>query len=295
MRIILTGSSGFLGKAIKEELAGAELITLARNNADIIADLSGSIPQLPHSNLVIHCAGKAHMVPKSEQDKQEFFNVNVTGTRHLLKALEKGAIPQYFIFISTVAVYGIDTGNLINEDAPLLAQDPYGLSKIQAEQLVTDWCHQHKVKGTILRLPLLAGPNPPGNLRAMINGIKKGYYFNIAGGRAKKSMVLARDVAKIIPHVAKIGGTYNLTDGYHPSFFELGVLMSSQLNKRRPGNMPNFIAKLLAVAGNMLGSKSPINSDKLKKITSDLTFDDARARELLAWKPTPVLKDFKIF
>lgn len=120
-------------------------------------------------------------------------------------------------------------------------------------------------------------------------GIKKGYYFNIADGKAKKSVVLAIDVAKIIPIAAKMGGIYNLTDGIHPDFSQLSSLISTQLNKRPPLNILYFLAKLMALTGDLLGKKSPINSDKLKKITSDLTFNDSKARMALQWNPQSVL------
>jgi nucleoside-diphosphate-sugar epimerase len=128
----------------------------------------------------------------------------------------------------------------------------------------------------------------------MINGIKKGYYFDIASGRAKKSIVLAEDVARIIPVVAKIGGTYNLTDGYHPSFHELSDYISKQLHRSKPANIPLSIAKLMAAVGNLIGNKAPINSRKLNKIISDLTFDDSKAVKAFGWNPTPVLEGFQI-
>lgn len=294
MTILVTGSSGFLGSEIVRYLSNYEIITVGRKSSKIIADLTIHIPNLPAADLIIHAAGKAHLVPKTEAEKQDFFDVNVTGTINLLKCLENSGIPQSFIFISTVAVYGKEQGINVNEDAPLLATDPYGVSKIQAETLIQNWCLQNNVICTILRLPLIAGPNPPGNLGAMINGIKKGYYFNIAAGKAKKSIVLAADVAKIIPVAAKIGGTYNLTDGYHPSFSELSGVIAKQLGKNKPSNIPMWAATIMAKAGDLLGSKSPINSEKLNKITSDLTFNDIKAQKILGWKPTPVLNGFKI-
>jgi nucleoside-diphosphate-sugar epimerase len=140
----------------------------------------------------------------------------------------------------------------------------------------------------------LAGQNPPGNLGAMIKGIKKGYYFNIAGGKAKKSMVLAEDVASSILKVADIGGIYNLTDGYHPSFQKISNHISIQLGKGKLVNMPLCLAKIIAKFGDLLGSKAPLNTNKLKKITSDLTFDDSKAREAFGWDPRPVLEGFTI-
>lgn len=297
MNLLLTGASGFLGKSIIGQLITDNnfLFNLSRTSGDYKIALENEIPNFEQEfDLVIHAAGKAHSVPKTDTEKQEFYNVNVSGTSNLLKGLEKSGLPQQFVFISSVAVYGQDTGNFISEEHSLLAKDPYGLSKIQAEQLVIEWCKQHNVLCTILRLPLLVGENPPGNLGAMINGIKKGYYFNIVGRSAKKSMVLAEDVAKHILRAAEIGGIYNLTDGYHPSFSELSKHISFQVGKGKPMNMPLWLAKIFAKFGDLLGNKAPLNTNKLMKITSDLTFDDTKAREAFGWKPRPVLEGFKI-
>ena len=297
MICLLTGGTGFLGYFISKAISENNiLVTLSRNIGQYSICLDQKAPVFSEKfDLVIHAAGKAHSVPKTSQEKQVFFDVNFKGTQNLLQGLEESqSLPKAFIFISTVAVYGKENGINISEDAPLLAKDPYGLSKIQAEQLVLDWCKKHNVICTILRLPLLAGQNPPGNLGAMIKGIKKGYYFNIAGGKSKKSMVLAEDVAKSILNVAEIGGIYNLTDGYHPSFAELSNHISIQLCKGKPMNMPIRLARIIAKFGDLLGSKAPLNTNKLKKITSDLTFDDSKAREAFGWNPTPVLEGFKI-
>jgi nucleoside-diphosphate-sugar epimerase len=297
-KICITGSNGFLGSIILNSLQEkSHLIkTIGRSKKhDICCDLAQSVPELDTIfNTIIHVAGKAHSVPKTAEEKQEFFNVNVKGTFNLLNALEKFGIPRSFVFISTVAVYGRECGILINENEPLLAKNSYGQSKIQAEELILAWCKKHNVICTILRLPLIAGPNPPGNLASMIKGIQKGYYFNIDGGGAKKSIVLADDVARIIPKAAEIGGVFNLTDLYHPSLKELSSVIARQLNRKNPGNIPASLAKSFSIMFDMLGKVAPINSYMLKKITSDLTFDDSKAREILGWNPLPVLEGFKI-
>jgi nucleoside-diphosphate-sugar epimerase len=295
VNLLLTGHTGFLGRYIHNYLCqDFDILTLSRSKGGLTVLLERDIPLFNrYFEVVIHNAGKAHQYPKTVEEKKSFYNVNVQGTLNLLKGLECN-FPKQFIFISSVAVYGLDCGILINENAPLLAKDSYGLSKTQAEQLVLDWCKKHNVICTILRLPLLAGQNPPGNLRAMIKGIQNGYYFNIAGGKAKKSIVLAEEVAKCIPKVAEIGGIYNLTDGYHPSFDELSNHISSQLGKGKPINIPLWLAKIIAKFGDLLGNKVPLNTSKLTKITSDLTFDDSKARETFGWNPTPVLEGFKL-
>ena len=296
MNCLLTGVNGFLGKIISQQISKSnKLWGLSRSGADYNFSLEKEIPIFNLKfDLVVHSAGKAHSIPKTEFEKQEFHEVNRTGTSNLLKGLEKSGLPFQFVFISSVAVYGQDTGNLICENHSLLAKDPYGLSKIHAEYLVQEWCNKHNIICTILRLPLLVGESPPGNLGAMIMGIKKGYYLNIAGGSAKKSMVLAEDVAKSILKVAEIGGIYNLTDGYHPSFEELSNYISTQLDKRKPRNMPLWLARIIANFGDLLGNTAPLNTNKLKKLTSDLTFDDNKARDEFKWDPTPVLVGIKI-
>ncbi len=295
MKILITGAAGFLGKEISASLYDHEIISLGRSASTIISDITESIPDLPQVNLVIHAAGKAHSVPRTALEINSFFEVNVKGTSNLLSALRSsGAIPEAFVFISSVSVYGKESGNLINEESPLIASDPYGQSKIQAEQLVQQWCIDNGVRCTILRLPLIAGPNPPGNLKYMVEGIRKGFYLNIGKGNARKSIILVNDVAAIILKAEIIGGVYNLTDGYHPSFAELAHLISSQLDKNEPPTIPMWLAKVMARVGDLFGNKFPINSARLQKITSDLTFDDSKARNFLGWNPTQVLDGFKI-
>jgi nucleoside-diphosphate-sugar epimerase len=295
-KLLFTGFSGFLGKNTIRvfERDGYSISTCGNKGGDYTCDLRLEVPQFEEQfNLVIHAAGKAHSIPKTENEIQEFYAVNVTGTLHLLQGLEISGLPMQFVFISSVSVYGLVTGKLITEEVPLLAKDPYGLSKIEAELLVTEWCKKNNVVCTILRLPLLVGENPPGNLGAMLQAIDNGYYFNIGGGKARKSMVLVQDVAVLIPKVATIGGIYNLTDGFHPNFKELSSVISRQKKKKKPYDLPMFIAKLVGYAGDLLGRKAPINSLKLKKITSDLTFDDTKARNVAGWNPHCVLEYFE--
>ena len=293
MKILLTGSTGFLGRTILKELSNFQVVTVSRNNSEINADLTAGKIELPKVNAVIHAAGKAHLVPKTQKEIVEFATVNVGGTENLLNSLETN-LPESFVFISSVSVYGRLEGDLISEEASLNASDPYGLSKIQAEAMIESWCLRNNVKLSILRLPLLVGANPPGNLGSMIRAIRKGYYFNIAGGSARKSMVMAQDVARIIPKVIKVGGIYNLTDGFHPTISELSQMIASQLGKGQPKNIPKWAAEIMAVVGDLLGQKSPFNSYKLHKLIADLTFDDSKARLEVGWAPNAVLESLNI-
>jgi nucleoside-diphosphate-sugar epimerase len=288
-RVLLTGSSGFLGKYIRDEYISEELEILNRiSSGDHILDLSKNVPKFSHRfDLVIHNAGLAHTAFGN------FFEVNVQGTRNLLKGLRKSP-PNYFVFISSVSVYGRNEGEYLSEKCPVLATDEYGMSKIQAEAEIIEWCHYHQVGCTILRLPLVVGSNPPGNLGAMIHAITKGFYVNIAGGHAKKSMVFAKDVAKFILPASRVGGIFHLTDGKHPTFNQLSRVIANQVNRNLVLNIPLALARVISKLGDLLGPNAPINSKKLDKITSTLTFDDSLAREKFGWAPQSVLDKWKI-
>jgi nucleoside-diphosphate-sugar epimerase len=298
MNILLTGANGFLGRTIKKHLDEKKILysTLGKSNANILCDLKKPIEiNLQNFELIIHAAGKAHSIPNTISETKDFFDVNVNGTLNLLNGLEMMSdLPKKLVYISSVSVYGLINGLNINEENPLLAIDPYGQSKIEAELILKKWCEDHNVICTILRLPLIVGSNPPGNLGSMIKAIKNGYYFNIAGGNAKKSMVLASDIANYILKAAEVGGTYNLTDGIHPSFNEFSKSISQNLGKSFVPNMPHFIAYFLAKFGDLLGNNFPLNSNKLSKITSSLTFDDSKARNAFGWNPSSVIDNIKL-
>jgi GlcNAc-P-P-Und epimerase len=291
--ILVTGASGFLGQEICQALStDYEIDTLGRSYQNTYrVDLSRQTPTFEKQfNIVIHAAGKAHIIPRTQTEEDEFFQTNFQGTLYLLRGLENsGKLPQAFVFLSTVAVYGREEGEMITETFLLKGKTPYAKSKIQAELYLAQWCERNNVKLTILRLPLLVGANPPGNLGAMIGMMKKGFYVGIGSGAARKSMVLAADVARFIPLVAKLGGTYNLTDGYHPALVDLENAIARNIGQKDFFRLPDSFLRLVARAGDVLGDWSPINSHKFKKLTSTLTFSDAKARVFAGWKPHSVI------
>ena len=291
--VLITGANGFLGQYLKKsfENHNFNVFTLGRTqSSDIVNDLSTTVPKTPNVDIVVHAAGKAHLVPKTKNEENEFFRVNYQGTVNLCKGFEKtGNLPKQFVFISTVAVYGIDKGELIEESHPLNGISPYAKSKIDAELFLINWARENQVVLTILRLPLIVGPNPPGNLGAMVRGIKSGKYASLGKANAKKSVIWVEDIPKFIFEIRGLGGIYNLTDNYHPTFGELELHISQKLNKSKPVSIPLNIAKAFAWIGDLIGEKFPINSNKLKKITSTLTFNSDKAMNVSNWKPSRVL------
>jgi len=296
MELLFTGGSGFLGQSIIPLLKKNFTVTSVGigTSDNVQVDLSQKVPVLSGKyNVVLHAAGKAHVVPQNLKESYSFFAINTQGTKNLCKALEENP-PKAFIFISTVAVYGVESGTGIDENHSLNGDTPYAQSKMEAESFLTQWCQKHKVKLSILRPSLIAGKNPPGNLGALVHGIKTGKYLRIGKGSARKSALMAEDIARLVPKLIEKGGTYNLCDNRHPSFFELEELIVQQLGKKSPIAIPLWLAKLLAKTGDLLGSKAPINSAKLEKIIQPLTFSNEKAKRELGWEPLDVLSNFKI-
>ena len=297
MKLLFTGASGFLGNNVRPLLERMYDVTtvglLPQDNYTV--NIAREIPELRERyDIVLHAAGKAHSVPKTEEERQVFFDVNLQGTKNLCAALERKGIPRAFIFISTVAVYGCDYGENITEEHSLDGVTPYAVSKRLAEEYLQKWCHEHNVILGIVRPSLIAGPNPPGNLGAMIHGIRSEKYFSIAGSRARKSVLMVQDIAKLVPLLAEKGGIYNVCDSYQPTFRELETIICRQLNRNLPVSIPYWIAKCMALIGDCLGEKAPINSLKLRKMTKSLTFSNEKAVRELGWRPTSVLENFKI-
>ena len=296
-KLLFTGGTGFLGKNVMPLLKERYEVTTCGITPDdmLKSNLAKEVPDLPERyDVVLHACGKAHVVPKTDAEKQAFYDVNYQGTVNLCKALENAGIPKALVFISTVAVYGCEYGELITEEHPLEGGSPYAKSKIMAEKYLTEWCASHGVVLGILRPSLLAGKNAPGNLGAMVNGVKKGFYLNIAGGKVKKSVLMAEDIANLLPLLAEKGGIYNVCDTYQPTFGELSASVAKQLGKRKPISIPYWMAWCMAKVGDLLGSKAPINSYKLEKMTKSLTFSNEKARKELGWEPLDVLTNYKI-
>ena len=105
---------------------------------------------------------------------------------------------------------------------------------------------------------------------------------------------MAEDIARLLPLVEDKSGVYNVCDSYQPSFGELSVSVARQLGKRKPLNIPYWVAWCLAKTGDLLGPKAPINSYKLQKMTESLTFSSEKAMRELGWTPVDVLTHYMV-
>jgi nucleoside-diphosphate-sugar epimerase len=147
MKVLVTGASGFIGRATCEELVrrGHEVVALVRRTGSEppgtqaqIGDLTdaaslqeGVLSQ--RADAVIHLAAEI----ASQRDARKVWEVNVDGTRRLLEACQADGAPR-FVLASTV-VTGDAHGELLEPDKPLPVETPYGESKQEAEKDELGW------------------------------------------------------------------------------------------------------------------------------------------------------------
>ncbi len=285
MNCFLTGSSGFLGKRVLSHFVKEGYELLSPNREEIKTKLEG----IGSIDLLIHAAGKAHSTQSTKEETEAFFEVNFELTKKITETIDRNEIElNTFVFISTVAVYGLEEGVDINEEAPLNGNSPYAQSKKMAEEHLQKWAKESGVNLIILRLPLIFGENAPGNLGAMERAVKGRYYFQIGKGEAKRSMVHAKQLAEFLPTLMGKSGIYHLTDGIHNSYNEVAMHFAK---KHIPTiiNVPLLPFKIVAKLGDVI-PKFPLTSYRIAKLCQSLTFSDQKARRELGWDGTNVLE-----
>ncbi len=291
---LITGASGFIGSRIAAFFKPEELFTLGRTSVEpfthIKADLRESIEAIPNNvKTVIHVAGLAHVKNDGPKTHRRMFQTNAKGTQHLLAALPDSL--ETFILISTVAVYGQVKGSNLDETTECRPTTAYAMSKFQAEEACRNYFQAKETKLIILRLPLVIGANAPGNFGSMVAALKRHRYLGVGSGQSQRSMVWVDDVAKLVHSLTGTEGVFNLTDDDHLSFLQLETVICQALNRNRPLRLPLFIAKGLGLLGDGIGhllkTVFPINSHLIEKMTSNLTFDNDKAKKAFDWSPTP--------
>ena len=108
-------------------------------------------------------------------------------------------------------------------------------------------------------------------------------FFILSAHTAKRSIISAKALASFIPEIAGLSGVYNLTGNHHPALTETEKIIGEMLGKKIK-TLPRILLKLISLAGDII-PVLPLNSYRLKKLTSTLTFSDEKARKLTGWNP----------
>lgn len=235
--MLLTGIDTMLAPYIAEEFKDWEITGLR----------TGELPAgEKRYELVVHAA-------TSRGDDAEA--VNLEGTRKLMEALD-ARLPEAFVFISDVAVYGRKDGENLDESTPTWASDEYGRSLALAEGLLRDRALEKGVRLTILRPALIMGRGVSGFAADMFRSVVSANYIHLRGNNARLSLVMADDVAKAVRLAYPRGGTYNLADGVNPTLRQLAEAMSANAGAtRRPVHLPEKWAMLLYRITRRLGMR----------------------------------------
>ena len=163
--IIITGGAGFLGhhlcRALAREGHQLKVIDLKENPEfpTIIADVRSAEAMLTHirdADAVFHLAA---LIEAGESVKfpQRFVDANISATVNILEAMRQNGISQ-FLFSSSAAVYGDPVRTPIQEDDRTLPVNPYGMTKLAMEGLVSSYVKSHGFTGIGLRYFNLYGP-----------------------------------------------------------------------------------------------------------------------------------------
>ncbi|MDB4222410.1 SDR family oxidoreductase [Granulosicoccus sp.] len=294
---LITGWNGFFGSILCSNLDanGTNIVRCGRvEGSDIKADLALSPPVIDGDiQRVIHSAGVTPGPTRPINTSNLFTIGNVQGTSNLLTGLSSNK-PESFVLISSASVYGKISGNLIEESAPLLATSEYAKSKRDSELLVAEWCDKHNIALTIVRLPLVVGVGAPGTLGQLINAIRKRRFVIPGDGSARKSMVLATDVADWLVNNPSIEGTFNLTDQQDPSYAEICDAITHQLQIKKVPRVPASMMKAASWLGDSGGAilKKPLPYNTLvhTQLTQSLTFS-CEAAKAQGWNPNSVLEN----
>lgn len=239
-------------------------------------DLATRIPQFDRQfDLVVHAAGDIR--------PEKSMSVNYEGTRNLCVALET-APPQQLVYISSVQVYGKTQGENYDETIKPAPITDYGKSKFEAEKFLKEWCVMHNVTLSILRPPMIIGTGMKGTLRAMVNGIYRGYYRHIKGCDARRSIIHAVDVASAVKRIAPVGGTFNITDRDNPTVHNLAEALAYRMGNKRIYAVSLKKARMLAWFGDKF-SFMPFSSQQLSQLTETLTFNSDAISRVIDWQP----------
>jgi nucleoside-diphosphate-sugar epimerase len=264
MQVAVTGGTGCLGQPLINKLFenGIDVKLLVLSNDSVIpfiekkvSVITGDLNSLETLNLltkdcemVFHLAGKVHLVPKTKLEEQDFYQVNVQGTKNLLKAASVNKVKK-IIFYSTVGVYGKDADFHGDELFPCRPSTVYAKSKFQAEQLVLNSSNDGGPEGVVLRFPVVYGPLDRGNVAKLIKAIHSRLFFYFGDGNCLRSMISSKNAAEAAfkatfePRAAN--EVFCVTDGRDYTMNELVDCVCGVLGiSKRPYHVPVSLADL---------------------------------------------------
>ena len=306
-KVLLTGSTGFIGSTLSSYLinSGVNLQVILRSKNSgflnsisefVVEDLSSlSANDLVAFNeksgffididCVIHLAGRAHVVNEHiENPLEEFRKVNKDSTLVLAKFAAENGVKR-FVFISSIGVNGNNNLKPFTELDIAGPQEPYAVSKFEAEEGLLKIAKETDMEVVIIRPPLVYGPNAPGNFGSLVKWVNKGVPMPFGAVHNKRSLVALDNLVDFIALCADrekspkaSNQVFLISDGEDVSTTELLQKVAKAFNKKArllpiPVGLMTFVAKLL------------VKGDVANRLFGSLQVDSSKARNLLGWKP----------
>lgn len=296
-KLLLTGASGFVGRAVLDRLNEDRRFESVVAVRSVLLDLPATTKvvsitainaatdwrvALAECSAVIHCAARVHVMSDISSDPlDEFRKVNVEGTLQLAKQAAQAGVKR-FVFISSIKVNGegTDLGAPYTSDAEPAPMDPYGISKMEAEQALRLLARQTGMEVVIIRPTLVYGPGVKANFFNMMNWLSKGIPLPFGAIHNQRSLVALDNLVDLIltcaEHPLAANETFLVSDGEDLSTTQLLRRMAAALGV--PTRLLPVPACMLECGAILLGRKA-----LSQRLCGSLQVDIDKTRRLLGW------------
>ncbi len=304
MNILVTGANGFVGKVLCSALlskgnyvAGVVRQSIYNSPQDAMSDtvvireinaVTDWTSALKNRELVFHLAARVHVMKDVSADPlAEFRKVNLHGTENLARQAARAGVKR-LIYVSSIKVNGEGTsGTAFSELDTPNPQDPYGISKWEAEQALHRVSQETGLEIVIVRPPLVYGPGVKGNFISLFKAISKGLPLPLAGADNARSLVYVGNLVDALitcaTHPAAVGKTYLLSDGADVSTATLTKEIAIALQcTNRTFNFPPAILRAIA---SLVGKTAQVD-----RLFGSLRIDSHKIRDELNWTPPYTLQ-----
>lgn len=298
-RVLLTGASGFVGSAVEAHLLNdsqyvvrsvyrqptqSALPRLQMCQVPALGRETDWSEPLQGIDVVIHCAARVHVMDEREADPLAAFRqVNVQGTLRLAEQAAQCGVRR-FIYLSSIKVNGEGTlaGRAYTADDQPAPLDPYGISKLEAEQALQALSVRTGMEVVIIRPVLVYGPGVKANFRNMMSWLNRGVPLPLGTIANKRSLVAVDNLVDLIEtcihHPAAANQVFLVSDDEDLSTSELLRRMARALGK--PARLLPLPMWLLNATAQVLG-KSALS----QRLCGSLQVDIEKTKSLLEWTP----------
>lgn len=300
-RMLITGANGFVGRVLCDAalVRGFDVKAATRTSCPfndrfndriesaVVGAVDGATDwttALQGVDVVIHLAARVHVMREEAMDPlAEFRRVNTAGTVHLARTAVAAGVKR-LVYVSTIKVNGEETppGRRYSElDSPA-PQDPYGVSKWEAEQALRSLALESGLQVAIVRPPLVYGAGVKGNFAQMLQAVARGIPLPFAAVNNRRDLLYVGNLVEALlvcaSHPAAAGQTFLLSDGEPVSTPELLRRLAQALGVA--DRVFPFPPVLLKLAGKLAGRTAQI-----ERLLGSLQIDSGKIRRELDWQP----------